>query len=212
MGVQGVAVAELIVRTAGLDLGQVNDYTAMAVLEQRNYPSDFLGPQYPKVVCRALRRWQLGTSYVDIIEDVLAVPVDVLVVDFTGIGRPFVDMLRTRARRIGYVGRIRPVVIAASNARLKMKGEERGSHWIVPKIDIVSSIVTLQQQKLLVLPGAPETKVLLSELQNFQMKYTHAANMQFGARNGKNDDLVLAFGLACWYVKRFGQRRFAVVC
>lgn len=197
-------------RIMGLDLGQASDYAAAAILDKRTYPEDFTGPQDQQLRCVALRRWELGTDYNQIVHDVIDVNVDVVVVDFTGVGRPVVDMLRAEARRRHYAGRIRPVTITASSARTKLKSEERGTHWVVPKIDLVSSIVLLQQKDLLRLPRVPEVKQLMKELQDFRMKFTKAANIQLGAEK-QHDDLVIALGLACWWTQRFGVRKLAVL-
>ena len=54
----------------GLDLGQVNDYSALAVLERTEQPSiDRPGRHYS---VRHLHRWALGTSYPAIVQSVAA--------------------------------------------------------------------------------------------------------------------------------------------
>lgn len=203
---------ELETSILGVDLGQAGDYAAAASVRLRTATPDFVGPPYPKLRCVALRRWPLGTDYCEIVADVLDLRADVTVVDFTGVGRPVVDILRKEAGRRNFRGRIRPVSIVASNARGRMKHEERGSHWIVPKVDLISSIALWQQKRLLALPAVPETKLLIHEMSEFRMRYTKAANMQFGAAPGAHDDLVIAFGLACWWASRFGTRTLQVVC
>lgn len=198
----------------GVDLGQAGDPAAAAMLVRKTYDDAFIGPRYPRLMCRTLREWPLGTDYCQLVSDLLDAPVDVMVVEFNGVGRPVVDMLRREAARRNVEMKIRPVVTAQSNARVKLKTEARGSHWFVPKVDIVTSIVTLVQQRMLVFPDIPEVKTLRQEMADFQMRYSRSANLQFGnvPGAGKHDDLVIALGLACWWMQRFGARRFSVVC
>jgi hypothetical protein len=48
------------------------------------------------------------------------------------------------------------------------------------------------------LPKTPEAETLKIELQNFETRFTDAANLQFGAfKVGAHDDLAVALGLAC---------------
>lgn len=195
-------------RVMGLDLGQAADYSAAVVLERRCYDSDFVGPPYAKVNCVAIRRWPLNTDYNDVVKNVLDLPCDALVVDYTGVGRPVVDMLRRRAQHIGYRGMIRPVVIAASHVVMRQKTELRGKHWVVPKVDLVTSINSLQQRGLLALPRCPETQMLLDEMDTFKMRYTKRSLAFEGT---KHDDLLMAAGLAAWWTLRMFSRRVLAV-
>ena len=79
----------------------------------------------------------------------------------------------------------------------------------VPKIDVVNSILLQQQARNLYLPQVPELEILFRQLQDFRMTITKAANLQFGniPGTGRNDDLVIALGLTCWYKKVFGNRK-----
>ena len=54
---------------SGLDLGQTNDPTALAVMEQRLIP-DHVGRYLAHYACRVLERFPLGTSYVNIVSRV----------------------------------------------------------------------------------------------------------------------------------------------
>ncbi len=70
----------------------------------------------------------------------------------------------------------------------------------MPKRDLVSVLqVLLHSGRLKVAARLPEAELLRSELVNFRVKITPAANESFGAwREGEHDDTVLAVGLACW--------------
>src|SRR4051794_17471212 len=85
----------------GLDLGQAQDPTALAVLEKTPLkPPDPSGRLLFTYACRHLQRWPLGTSYPEVVAAVGKMfsqpPLkgSVLVVDGTGVGRAVVDMFR----------------------------------------------------------------------------------------------------------------------
>jgi len=50
--------------------------------------------------------------------------------------------------------------------------------------------------------GLAEAQVFFRELQEFRASFTQVGNLQFGARQGSHDDLVLAAALAVYGVTR----------
>lgn len=176
----------------GLDLGQSADFTALAVLERFNAPGR------PAVYAvRHLERTPLGTDYTavgDRIARLFAGPPlagTVLAVDRTGVGRPVVDMLRTR----GVNADIRAVTITSG---LSTTRSDDGG-WRVPKRELVASLRTmLSDRRLQVAPGLSTAAALAEELRAFQVRVTAGANETFGAAAGLHDDLVLAVALAAW--------------
>ena len=77
----------------GLDLGQAQDFTAAAILERPD-------PRERVYAARHLQRWPLGTSYPEIVADVVQMvrrltPAPILAVDATGVGRPVVESVAT---------------------------------------------------------------------------------------------------------------------
>lgn len=187
----------------GLDLGQSIDYSAGVMLESRCHPSNLYGPPDLLIRCRYIRKWPLGTDYMQIVEDALDLNPSIILPEFNGVGRVFVDILRNRARERGFHGAIMPVVSVGSNARIQVHKEARGRHVSIPKCDIVTAISLLQQQKFLRLPDVPETKMLLAELGDFQVRFGRSMK-QFGNMpgQGRHDDLVIALGLAAWWTLR----------
>ncbi len=181
----------------GLDLGQTQDFTALAVLEcQPTTPTE-----QPGYALRHLRRFPLGTAYTEIVPAVArlagAQPLSgsPLVVDQTGVGRAVVDMLLQAA------GWVVPVTITAGHA---VTHTEDGS-WHVPKKELVTCLqVVMQARRLQIARALPDAALLVRELQNFQVRITAAANETFGTwRDGQHDDLVLAVALACWWAERY---------
>jgi hypothetical protein len=176
----------------GVDLGQVNDYTAIAVLERLvdgvyhvRYLDRILDTPYPEVVTR-LEQVARGLPFAPAIA-----------VDATGVGRPVVDMLR-EAKLPGDLY----AITITSGGTARSEGSDR---W-VPKREIASTIaVLLQKNRLKVSSRVPKAAVLLHELMNFRVKITLDAHDTYGAwRESDHDDLVLAVGLAAW-LKEYGE-------
>lgn len=187
----------------GLDLGQSQDFTAVAVLEKSWLTDPTLPEARSFYAVRHLERFSLGTAYTQVcarLERLFRRPPlmgSTLAVDQTGVGRPVVDMLR----RSEIAAQIRPITITAGHKATfaKMDG------WLVPKKELVSTLqVLLQSRRIKVAPTLQEARTLTEELMNFRVKITPACNETFGAwREGTHDDLVLAVAIAVWEGERF---------
>lgn len=177
---------------AGLDLGQANDRTALVLLAQRDGAVKHLD-----VV--GIKRYPIGVPYPGIVADVVqtlsAPSLDdvLLVIDGTGVGRGVVDLFRQQSR-VSF----RAITITAGRDVLA-----NGGYINVPKSDLVAAVqVLLQEQRLHFDSSHPLTSLLVSELQDFQIKITDAANATYNARTGKHDDLVLALAIGAWMAER----------
>jgi hypothetical protein len=178
----------------GLDFGQAQDFTAAAILERQ-------GGAERTYAGRHLQRWPLGTSYPEIVQDVLELtrrltPAPVLVVDATGVGQPVVGLLR----RAGISCPLYAITITAGHA----VASSLPGYINVPKKELVSVMqVLLQTRRLKIAPGLPDAPTLIAELANFQAKIIPAASDTVGPwREGAHDDLVLAVALAGWFAER----------
>src|SRR5262245_31789000 len=131
---------------SGLDLGQTQDFTALAVLEQTKHPD----PEKPRefvrhYAVRRLERFPLGTSYTAVCARlgtrVAAPPLTrtMLAVDQTGVGRPVIDMLKKSAISAS----IRPITITSGH---KATPAETGG-WLVPKKELVSVLQVMLQAR-----------------------------------------------------------------
>jgi hypothetical protein len=220
----------------GVDLGQVQDYTAIAVVglddrylaqqaareeayerlsRARQDPhldeidlriiereidegaDSVPGPVYE---VRHLERLPLGTRYPEVVGRVKALlntsPLAdecALAVDATGVGVAVTDMLRNAGLYFS------SVTITSGE-----KATREGSHWRVPKRDLISACqVLLQQRRLKIAASLPEAKTLTEELLNFRYKITQASNLTYESwREGAHDDLVLALSLAVWEAEK----------
>lgn len=186
----------------GLDLGQSVDYSALAIVE-RHHQDD----GQSRFDVRHLQRWPLGSSYPRIVQDVAALLRDVrlgssptLAVDYTGVGRPVVDLLL----QAGLPGQLVPVSIHG--------GEDThrdGGGWSVPKRDLVAVVqVALQTRRLRIAPGLLEASTLTSELQDYRVQISTSGHDSYGAREGAHDDLLLALCCAVWVGDRGGTTQF----
>src|SRR5215211_7777702 len=192
----------------GLDLGQANDYTAIAVVEEtgergesplhiRHLERPPLGTYYPEQVARVKEL----VSSPELSEEgihpwsrkVVRVSAD-LVVDATGVGRPVVDMLRKEGLSFS------PVLITGGDVEHREHGFYR-----VPKRNLVSSVqIALQSGQLKIAEDLELAETLRRELLNFRIKVNiSTAHDSYEAwREGDHDDLVLAVALACWSTRK----------
>ncbi len=192
----------------GLDLGQMSDFAALALLEMSDTERARDKQQFDVTY---LHRWALGTPYPKIVEGVAkmldappfcherpGVPLRLrmsrvpttLAVDATGVGRPVVDTFAER----NLPARLLPVTITGGH-----KAHSEAGGYLVPKRILVSTLqVALQNNRLRIAAKLPEATTLQKELQNFQLTFTESANDTYEGRKGTHDDLVLAVALALW--------------
>jgi hypothetical protein len=186
----------------GLDLGQSTDYTALAALEVVRGPDPARkGREANHYAVRHLERLKLGTPYPEMVEHVgkrTRAPElrgFSMAVDYTGVGRPVVDMLYAAALPVALC----PILITSGNAVT----QEKDGSYHVPKRHLVANLqVLLQSGRLKIARGHPEAAVLVKELAEYKVKITAAANETFNAREGQHDDLVLAVAMAAWLGER----------
>jgi hypothetical protein len=174
----------------GVDLGQSQDYTAIAILER--------GDVYR---VRYLMR-ERGIPYPEIVDQInsLLYSKDLsrartsLIVDQTGVGAPVVDLLRGKG--------LRPIAITITGGDKPHPEDDRKRSWRVPKRDLVSNLLVLSQtQRMKIASGLKEAATLANELQNLRVKIdpSTAHDSYTTWREGQHDDLVLALALAAWW-------------
>jgi hypothetical protein len=182
----------------GLDLGQTQDFTALAVLERTTSPDpEAAGRQVNRYAVRHLERFALGTPYTTIcsrLAELFAARLlsnVTLVVDQTVAGRPVIQMLRRAQLR----ARLRPIAITTGQKATKDAGVR-----LVPRKELVSTLqILLQGRRLKVSPALPQAQTLVEELTNFKAKAKAASDDTLEAwREGPHDDLVLAVAIAAW--------------
>lgn len=198
----------------GLDLGQAQDYTAIAIVERpepKGIPRGTVitrsGVSYPLMdpadgepiyYLRGLERVELGTPYTQVVRLVAGLVASLtsqgvqLIADATGVGVPVMDMLRA-----GGLSLVAVTIVPGGTVT-----DDGGGCLRVPKRDLAACIqVLLQNRRVKLAPDLPLAKILMDELRSFQVKVTPAAHDTYSAREGQHDDVVLAVALALWYAE-----------
>lgn len=194
---------------AGLDVGQLADPTALAIVER----SLRLGPQgiTPWFDVRHLERVPLRTPYPQMVEGVrerLEVLKEhcVLLIDATGVGRGIVDLFR-QAWTVWDATTQQPVILPQKPriVSVTLTGGTETRHpvwheWHVPKREVITPLLlALQRQRIRIAASLPDAQTLLAEARNFQYRIKQSHD-EYGAwREGTHDDLVLATAMAIWW-------------
>ncbi len=186
----------------GLDLGQLQDHSARAVVrvdDGLHAPGG--GDPSPHLHVTGLHRWPLKTKYATIVADtaafLAALPAGErrhLIIDGTGVGVAVLEQFD--AARIPYEA----VSIHGGQATTR-----EGRLWRVAKKTLVAAVQVPLQNRLLTVepPAMPHAQELRAELGNFRHIITAAANDTYAAwREADHDDLVLALAIACWRAQR----------
>jgi hypothetical protein len=193
---------------AGLDLGSVRDYSALAVTEHLT-----MAPLLPggTTSCRHdlvhLQRFALGTPYGAIVEAVARAlePLgeDVrLVYDATGLGSA-VGQTLAEAYRDGLYA-LRPWGFTIT-------GGQAPGPASVPKVDLISALqADVETGRLHIAEGLPLGDVLRAEMLAFRPRLTPVRRLlAFGsATESAHDDVVLAVALSVWHHGRRSRGRY----
>jgi hypothetical protein len=176
----------------GMDLGQKHDHTAIAII-QRAAPH-----AGPHLLVRYLERLPLGIPYPLIVERIAEIVSHCrqchLIVDATGVGEPVVDSLR----RAGLACEISAVTITSGQ-----RESRSGSHYCVPKQDLIAGVqLAMEQNELRLAQSLPDAGALFRELLSVRVQ-SGFGKIRIGADGyGEHDDLVIALALACWRARR----------
>jgi len=179
------------------DLGQVNDFTAITII-QRIVKTDCGGKEQAREYhLRHIERLPLGTTYpsviarIKLLADRLTDERRAVVIDLTGVGRPVWDLMQTS----GFRGQVNGITITGGNTVSR-----EGGIYSVPKRDLVTSLqVAFQNGQLKIARGLPEGDALVKELTNFKVKISNAGHDTYEAwRESIHDDIVLSASMGLW--------------
>jgi hypothetical protein len=191
-----------------VDLGQVNDYTAISLIEMHG--------RRPQVILhvREITRPALQTKYTQIVAEVAdlyqrvgqhlqetywrwAEPKALLarrtvLLDATGCGRPVTDMFEQ--------ARLRPIPITITGG---VGFETDGRGYRVAKPDLIHALVVLvQDERLKIAAALPEAPNLVQEFLHFERRVTLTGREQLAVwREHVNDDMVLSLAMGAWYAQ-----------
>ena len=201
---------------AGLDIGQLSDYTALAIMERAYKYEDHLDIE-TQLEHRLvhLMRFELGTPYPEVVERLKEffareplIGKTRLAVDATGVGLAvFQDLRRARLP----VREIMPVLITTGQ-----QVNKEGGIWRVPKRDLVHPLRVRFEEKSIKIPrGLTYLEALAEELAGYEMRVNQRTghdSYSNDPRETPHDDLVLATALAYWSMShRFGRRTLGLV-
>jgi hypothetical protein len=185
---------------AGLDLGQRQDFSALAVVEREEQRFTMV-PAARELSVRHLERMGLGTPYPQIVKRVCEVMRHPkmaggcrLVVDATGVGAPVVDLLRSAGLGVS----LTTVTITGGE-----RAQGQGERWHVPRHDLLAGLeVLLEAGELKISKRLREAERLVRELE--------AMRPGSGNGGGEHDDLAFAVALAVWRARR-AENRFGTM-
>ena len=191
----------------GLDLGQANDYSTLAVVERVEMKGEwdavaFAWKKHAQLRLRYLERIPLGTPYPEVVARTARVTGSgeiagdcQLLVDATGVGRPVVDLLRGARLQCPLV----PAIITGGTSESYAKGFRH-----VPKNNLITGLqIALQRGDLQIAGGMAYGAALVAEMAEMRVRISGQGNEQFAAwREGTHDDLVFAVALACWGARK----------
>jgi hypothetical protein len=174
----------------GFDCGQAKDHSALAILrrEANRYeavhlerlPLDMPYPAQVEHIFRLMHRKPLDTARLT------------LAIDYTGVGRPIVDLAEDRA--------LHPIGISITGGSEENWDKDR-TRARVPKRDLISGLqIAAQNDRLKVASGLQFGPILAQELQTFKVKIDIlTAHDSYGSwRENEHDDLILATAIALW--------------
>lgn len=186
----------------GLDLGQKQDFSAIAVVQRVERRLAFLSPEFEHLQVRYLERLPLGTPYTKVVSRIVQMmrhpdlaPSARLVVDATGVGAPVVELLRKA--NPGF--RVTAVTITSGE-----QAHGRSEEWCVPKKDLLDGVqLLLEHGQLKIHRKLRESAALVKELLDIRLHQKARGSVRMGADGyGQHDDLALAVALACWRAVR----------
>jgi len=193
---------------ASLDLGQLQDYSALIILEvhgtpsrvvfdqrlDRESPVQVLPVQFMDI--RHIERFPLGTKYKQIAQMVTdrvkRVPRPCyFCVDETGVGVSVIESLLN----------LKPHGITITAGREAIRTAPDKYH--VPKRDLIAQAqVRLQNDTLRIAQTLPHAQLLVSEMLAFRVKISATGHDSYEAwREKEHDDLVLAAAMGCWFAE-----------
>lgn len=174
--------------SVGIDIGRVNDPTAVVVLE-------LIGPCTLHVLkCERLQLGMPFTEQVKSIQRTLALPAlqsgHGVTVDATGVGAPVVEMMR-HAGVQGMLG----LSICSGKGDVRRGTVGKGELVMCAQIAIQGGHVKAN-------PALKDAAALIGELRNYRVSQSSGTgNLSWNAREGEHDDLVLALCLATFRAK-----------
>lgn len=202
-----------------VDLGTMQDYTAISIIERtpRKIISNQLPdsqrakdekPKYAAVyIMRHLERLPLGMDYPTIVDKIKGMMTHerlsrqtALIVDATGAGTPILQMMQQAS--------LSPIGVTITGGSVVTTGNVG---YNVPKSELVSALNLVFQSRRIKIPTALKLKAeFLKELERFKVTMSNVGvNTYEAAVASVHDDLVLSVSMAIWYAEKTEGYTFA---
>lgn len=136
------------------------------------------------------------------------VPKLAMIVDYTGVGRPVLDMF-WEAQANGLIPEAVDIIACTITGGSRATYDDAGVH--VPKKDLAGTVqAVMQEERLRIARAHPKASLMTEELKGFRVKINANGHMSFGAgedwRSAEHDDLVLCLALGLWYAETTAER------
>ena len=184
---QQKAAPKLPTYLVGLDIGQRDDFTALAVLQEDE-------DEGLALVALERVRYKPYPEIAQLVADTVGEMVNpTVLVDVTGVGRPVTDQLTS---------------LRVPHTRVNIHGGDTVGQLddgtlSVPKRDLIAALVVgFESKTLRIARGLRHIEHLEREAANFQMKLSASGHDTYNARSGEHDDLLLAVALPVWHAGR----------
>jgi len=190
----------------GLDLGQSSDPSALTVTRKRTPLKtgagglDVVDQGEPDYTVVWIKRWDLGTSYPEVVRDTAALyeapetgQDPTLVMDATGLGAPVVDLFHEEG--------LSPIEIVFTGGDSVTR---EGRTYRVPKADLATCVQTLlQADRLKIVEALDLAPKLVQEMKHFRVKISDSGHARFEhATEAQSDDVLLSLASALWHAER----------
>jgi hypothetical protein len=191
----------------GVDLGKMNDYSAVACVERvqryKSWPHEDERLGEPFYQLRVLERFPLNTDWTEqsyyaqtIYNEIRAMWKEkqikpAIIIDAIGVGQPMLDMFRVQT----------PEAQGCYFTNGHTVNFENGIYY-VPKTQVVTTTqIVSQGRRIKFGKNIPDPESLKNELLNFSYKInpeTGYVSFEHG-KNSQKDDQVIAIAIALWY-------------
>jgi len=125
----------------------------------------------------------------------------ILLVDYTGVGKPVVDLLRENDLPLVAIN-------ISGGIAARWHGMTEAS---VPKTELITAMSIVMQEYRIKIPNDIDlADQIKKEFINFKLRINKNANTTFSAAHGYHDDIVLSMSLAIWYgeyMSKKGKKR-----
>jgi hypothetical protein len=193
----------------GIDIGRVQDHTAVSLVESYEVLTDFdnHGAAYRKerrMAVRYLERMPRGMSWPDMVKRLREIHQSMAgdlqartwVVDATGVGDSVVNLIR----KADLAKSLAAIQITSGH---EVSPTHHSYGYYVPKRDLITNLQLLMQgQRLKVAAELQDAQLLMQEMKAMEVQVSLGGGEQSASwREKEHDDLVLATALACWMIE-----------